>query len=266
MIEINDTLHENALVTESRRISDAAELYELLLECPDIAGYALPGQIVHVLCGEGTTLRRPISICETIDGKYLRLRYEVRGKGTKWMSERKSGEKISLLGALGHGFTFHEGKRALLVGGGIGIYPLLSIGKKYGASAKALFGFRNASLVNSIELFTGNGIDVSVITDDGSSGREGFVTELLCEELQKKSADIVYVCGPRGMMTAAAKLCEVFGTDCEVSMEERMGCGVGACLACVCATMFRENGKNVEKNKRVCVDGPVFDAKEIIWK
>ena len=86
-----------------RKISDSAELYELVLECPDIAGKVLPGQIVHVACGEGTTLRRPISVCEAIDSEKIRLCYGVRGKGTKWMSERKTGERISLLGPLGHG-------------------------------------------------------------------------------------------------------------------------------------------------------------------
>ena len=259
-------LKDNALVYESRKISDSAELYELVLECPDIAGKVLPGQIVHVACGEGTTLRRPISVCEAIDSEKIRLCYEVRGKGTKWMSERKTGERISLLGPLGHGFTYHEGKRALLVGGGIGIYPLLSIGKKYGKDAKALFGFRNVSLINSTELFESHDIPVSVITDDGSNGRKGFVTELVREELEKKQTDIIYVCGPKGMMAVVVGIAAEYGVDCEVSMEERMGCGVGACLACVCKTMFVENNEATEKYKRVCVDGPGFDAKEIIWK
>ena len=257
-------LINDAVVVSNDRIIEGAMLFDMLLDCPRVAGSVEPGQIVHVMCGEGTTLRRPISVCESVDGRFLRLCYEVRGKGTKWMSERIPGDKISLLGALGHGFTYYPGKKALLVGGGIGIYPLLSIGKRYGEDAKALFGFRNVGLVNSTGLFERYGIQGKIITDDGSSGRKGFVTELLAEEI--KDAEIVYVCGPKGMMGACAKLCAEAGVECEVSMEERMGCGVGACLACVCKTMFVGNDGVVgEKYKRVCVDGPVFNAKEVIF-
>jgi len=256
-------------IIENRRITEAAKLYDMLIECPEIAHSAKPGQIVHVDCGEGTTLRRPISICEC-DGDCLRLGYEVRGKGTDWMASRKPGDAISLLGALGNGFTVEEGKSALLVGGGIGIYPLLSAGKACiaaGGKAEAAFGFRNVSLINSLELFESRGVKTNVITDDGSNGRKGFVTEIVKEKLAAGGIDVVYVCGPRGMMAAVAALCEEAGVRCEVSMEERMGCGVGACLACVCKTMFVDNAGVVgEQYKRVCVDGPVFDSKEIIWK
>ena len=259
-------LINEAVVVSNDRISEGTQLFDLVLDCPEVASKVEPGQIVHVLCGEGTTLRRPISICESFEGKFVRLCYEVRGKGTKWMSERVAGDKVSLLGALGHGFTYFPGKKALLVGGGIGIYPLLSIGKKYGEDAKALFGFRNVGLVNSTGLFEKYGISGRVITDDGSSGRKGFVTELLSEELKNGGVGIVYVCGPKVMMGACARICAEYGVDCEVSMEERMGCGVGACLACVCKTMFVGNdGVKGEKYKRVCVDGPVFNAKEVIF-
>jgi len=262
-------LKDNGTVLTNDKLNETAELYDMLIEAPEVAKWAMPGQIVHVLCGEGTTLRRPISICETV-GDCVRLCYEVRGKGTDWMAKRKPGDKISILGALGHGFSHKKGERALLVGGGIGIYPLLSIGKKVkadGDTVNAAFGFRNIGLVNYVDEFKMNGIDVSVITDDGSNGRKGFVTELVKEALDAKNIDVVYVCGPRGMMAAVAALCEAAGVRCEVSMEERMGCGVGACLACVCKTMFKDNeGVTGEKYKRVCMDGPVFDSKEIIWK
>lgn len=258
-------LKDNGKIIENKKIIEGAELYNMLIEAPSVAKWAMPGQIVHVLCGEGTTLRRPISVCETV-GNCIRLCYEVRGKGTDYMAKRRAGEYISILGALGHGFTYKKDERALLVGGGIGIYPLVSIGKKC-TFAKALLGFRTASLINSLELFENNGIETSVITDDGTSGRKGFVTELLRDELSKGETDVVYVCGPRGMMAAVAAICEEAGVRCEVSMEERMGCGVGACLACVCKTMFKDNeGVDSEKYKRVCMDGPVFNSKEIIWK
>ncbi|MBE6611895.1 MAG: dihydroorotate dehydrogenase electron transfer subunit [Ruminococcaceae bacterium] len=251
-------------IIENRRIIETAKLYDMTIECPEIARIATPGQIVHVACGEGTTLRRPISICEC-DGDMVRICYEVRGKGTDFMASRRAGDDIDLLGPLGNGFTVKEGEKALLVGGGIGIYPLLSVGKAC-ASAEAAFGFRNVSLINSLELFENRGIRTSVITDDGSSGRKGFVTELVKEKLAAGGIDVVYVCGPKGMMAAVAGICMEAGVRCEVSMEERMGCGVGACLACVCKTMFVDNqGVTGEKYKRVCMDGPVFDAKEIIW-
>jgi len=263
--------HENAVIASdcevisNQKLIADAELYNMLVKCPEIASKALPGQIVHVQCGEGTTLRRPISICETVDGIYVRLCYDVRGKGTKWMAQRRTGDVINLLGALGHGFSDVSDKKVLLVGGGIGMYPLLSVGKT-AKQAKALFGFRNVERINALEMFTDKGIDVAVITDDGSNGRCGFVTELLKEELEKGGWDIVCVCGPKPMMANVAKLCAEFSVMCEVSMEERMGCGVGACLACVCKTMFVDNaGVTGEKYKRVCVDGPVFDAKEILW-
>lgn len=258
-------LKNNGKIISNIKICDGAELYKMTIEAPEIAKTAKCGQIVHIDCCEGTTLRRPISICET-DGDNVILCYEVRGKGTDWMSRRTAGEFVSLLGPLGNGFTYKAGERAILVGGGIGIYPLLSIGKKCD-NARALFGFRNTSLINSLDMFEERGIKTAVITNDGSNGRKGFVTELLKEVLDKKEADVVYVCGPRGMMAAVAKLCEAAGVRCEVSMEERMGCGVGACLACVCKTMFVDNeGVAGEKYKRVCVDGPVFDSKEIIWE
>ncbi len=258
------TLKDNGTVIANDLLKEGTKLWDLLIECPEIARAAKPGQIVHILCGEGTTLRRPISICETV-GDCVRLCYEVRGKGTDWMATRRPGDKVSLLGPLGNGFTVREGK-TLLVGGGIGIYPLLSVGKASG-EAKALFGFRNVGLVNAIDKFEENEIPVSLITDDGSSGRKGLVTELVREELEAGGVACVCVCGPKPMMAAVAGLCEESGVECQVSMEERMGCGVGACLACVCKTMFRDNeGVVGEKYKRVCVDGPVFDAKEIIWK
>ena len=248
-------------ILQNEKIADG--IFKMVCRFP---GEKLPGQFFMVRGWQGyPLLSRPISVCDA-DAGTVTFVYEVRGKGTKWMSERSAGEKVSLLGAFGHGFTYLPGKKALLVGGGIGIYPLLSIGKCYGEDAKALFGFRNVGLVNSTGLFEKYGIPGSIITDDGSSGRKGFVTELLAEELESGDADIVYVCGPRGMMAAAAKVCEEHGVECEVSMEERMGCGVGACLACVCKTMFVGNDGAVgEKYKRVCVDGPVFNSKEVIF-
>ncbi len=259
-------LTKGKIIQNKKMLADA-EIFDMRVLAPDIAGAASPGQIVHVRCGDAQTLRRPISICE-IDGDTVRLCYEVRGKGTAFMSSLRPGMSVDLLGPKGNGFRIPQGGRILLLGGGIGIYPLLSAGKaaqRSGGQVKALLGFRTASLIHLTDDFQSNGISVEVSTDDGSFGRAGRVTELLQDELANKKWDTVLVCGPRPMMAVAAALAETFQVHCQVSMEERMGCGVGACLSCVCKTLFYENDETTERYKRVCVDGPVFDAKEIIW-
>lgn len=254
-------------IIQNQRLLSDAEIFDIRILAPEIARTASPGQIVHVRCGEAQTLRRPISICDT-EGDIIRLCYEVRGKGTAYMASLTPGMTADVLGPSGNGFRIADSSRILLVGGGIGIYPLLSAAKavqRSGGHAKALLGFRTAALVHLTEDFLKNGISVEVSTDDGSYGKAGRVTELLKSELENSTWDAVLVCGPRPMMAAAAALAGLFKTPCQVSMEERMGCGVGACLSCVCKTLFYENQEVTERYKRVCVDGPVFDAKEIIW-
>jgi len=252
----------NAEITENNLILENTTLFKMVLYAPKIAKFARPGQLVHIKCGESLTLRRPFSIAGS-DSETLRVCYDVRGKGTKWMAEQKSGTKISVLGPLGNGYTVYENKKALLVGGGTGIYSLLSLAAKYKENAVVTMGFRNAGLINTVADFETFGSRVSVITDDGSSGRKGFVTELVREELERGGYDVVYLCGPTPMMANAVKIVNEFDIDCEASMEERMGCGVGACNACVCKTMLA--GENFAY-KRVCIDGPVFNAKEIMWQ
>ncbi len=240
--------------------SQRGGLYDMSIECPEIAHSALPGQFVYIKCGEALTLRRPISIFNAADG-IVRICYEVRGKGTDWLSALKSGDEVDIMGPIGHGYTFYEGKRALLCGGGIGIYPLLMIGAKYGADATAALGFRCAEAVNSIGVFESAGIDVKIATDDGSAGHHGFAVDIVRAELEGGGYDVLYCCGPKVMMRAAAELAREAGVICEVSMEERMGCGIGACEACVCEVKAADGSGY----KRVCVDGPVFSAEEIVW-
>lgn len=244
-------------ILSNERILPNVSLYEMRLKS-EVS--ALPGQFIMLRCGEDTTLRRPISVAAS-DGETLTVCYDVRGRGTKWLSERKAGENADFLAPVGRGFTLMSGKRALLVGGGIGIYPLLPLAGFYGEASLALFGFRNAGAVNYTDKFAGLGCAVKTITDD-----RGFVTELLRGELEAGGFDIIYACGPRPMMKATVAMALEFGVECEVSMEERMACGVGACHGCVCETVLRENGVPSGKAyKRVCVDGPVFDARDICW-
>lgn len=253
---------EKGKILSNRALTEGGSLYKMEIFAPEIADGARPGQFVQVDCGKDTSLRRPISI-SNFDGERLTLCYDVRGKGTLAMAEMKAGEKIDLLGPIGHGFDIPQDGSVLLVGGGIGIYPLIKPAALLGGRAKALLGFRTASLVNEIDAFTAQGAEALVCTDDGSYGLHGFVTSLLEEELKGSSDVSVLICGPTPMMKAAAAVCEKYGASAQVSLEERMGCGLGACLACVCRIKLREG--DGERMARVCVDGPVFDARDVIW-
>lgn len=255
-----DNFMSNAEIVENSIILENTGLRNMILYAPDIAKRVRPGQLAHIKCGDAVVLRRPFSIAGT-DSETLRICYDIRGKGTKWMADQTVGTKVSVLGPLGNGYSIYENKKVLLVGGGTGIYSLLSLSAKYGVNSVATLGFRNAELVNMVSDFEKFGSRISIITDDGSSGRKGFVTDLVREELEKGNVDLIYTCGPTVMMANVAKIANEFGIECQVSMEERMGCGIGACQACVCKTVA-ENGTDY---KRVCVDGPVFNAKEIVW-
>ena len=249
-------------VISNAPIINGATLYDLRVYAPDAARDVRPGQFAHIYCGKGTTLRRPISIAGFSDG-VLRFCYDVRGKGTEYLSGLKKGDKLDIMAPLGRGFSPLENGRALLVGGGIGIYPLLPLAEFYGRRARALLGFRNAGIINLTDEFSAFGTEVSVITDDGSSGRRGFVTGLVKEALDGGQWDIVHVCGPKMMMKSVCECVAGYGVPVEVSMEERMACGVGACMGCVC----KIKDKNGEPTyKRVCKDGPVFDGSEVIWE
>ena len=231
----------------------AQGLYAMLL---DAQLAVQPGQFIHVKCGE-LTLRRPISVA-SVSAEGLRICYEVRGEGTAWLAGLKAGDKLDIMGAIGNGFDVSDlGRRVLLVGGGIGIYPLYMPAQAYGANAYAALGFRDKSAVNFEREFRDTGCDLRISTDDGSYGHSGLVTELAREILENSKIDIVMACGPRAMMRAVYELAAARGVRCQVSLEERMACGVGACLVCVC----KVNGQN----RRVCVDGPVFEGSEVDW-
>ena len=221
-----------------------------------------PGQFVHIKCGEGLLLRRPISVCscqEDEPSDLLRIVFEARGEGTQWLAEREVGEELDVLGLAGNGFTVKPEGRYLLVGGGIGVPPMLGCAQYTGGKSIAILGFRSAGKVMMEEEFKAECAAVQVATDDGSYGSYGFVDALIRAELEKDSGyDGVLACGPKPMLRSIAKVAEEFGVPCQVSMEERMGCGVGACLVCAC-------DMNDGTRKHVCKDGPVFDSKEVDW-
>ena len=241
----------------------ARDVFDYVVACPDIASQSHAGQFVHIRVA-GHTLRRPISICEVNREKgTLRLVFEVRGSGTEAMSMLSVGDLMDVMGPLGNGFTLlSPDSRAIVVGGGIGTPPMLETAKHYAENCTAILGFRDAAHVILDEDFDACGCDVRLATDDGSKGHHGFVTDLLRQRLEEGGADIIYACGRKGMLQAVAAIAEEFGVRCEVSLEERMACGIGACLGCATPIRTADGGMTY---KHVCKDGPVFDAKEVIF-
>ena len=236
-------------------------IYSMWLEAPAIASSAVPGQFVSLYSRDSSRLLpRPISLCE-IDGDkgLLRLVYRVAGKGTEEFSELKSGDKVSVMGPLGNGFPLDqaEGKKVFLIGGGIGIPPMLETARRLKADKQILLGYRDERFLQ--EEFEQVG-DVFAATEDGSYGTHGNVMDAIHE--QGLTADVIFACGPTPMLRAVKKYAADHGIPCWISMEERMACGIGACLACVCQSRDVDAHSNVH-NKRICKDGPVFEASEV---
>lgn len=230
--------------------------YSLLLAAPQIASAARAGQLAHVSC-PGFLLRRPFGICDADkEAGTIRICFEVRGDGTEALAAVKVGDTLSVNGAVGYGFEKISGRRVLFVGGGIGIFPLL-YAARFASEATAALCFRDKSRAVLTRDFAAVCKEIFLATDDGSLGYHGYAAGLVRELLDTHEYDCVCVCGPKIMMKTVSEVALEKGLECYVSLEERMGCGVGACLACVCQTMLGQ--------KRVCIDGPVFDAKEVRW-
>lgn len=251
-------------IVKSERLN--IDTFLLTIEAESIAKKSKPGQIVTIKCGDGTDafLRRPISICSVDREKgTINIVIQIRGKGTKILSYLKEGDEIDILGPLGQGFTMNpKHKKIIVVGGGIGIFPLLQLLKEHPAeSKKAILGFRNKSLVILEDEFKENCNELLIATDDGSYGEKGFVTDILKREVEKEHPDLVFFCGPIVMMKAGVNLLKQYDIPCEVSMEQRMGCGIGACLVCVCKTKKGDDWNYTQ----VCKSGPVFSGDEVIF-
>lgn len=248
------------VITEKQAI--ARETYSFTISCPEVAAAAQPGQFVHIRV-KGFTLRRPISICG-IDKEAgtLRIVFEIRGEGTSAIAGLNKGDLIDMLAPLGHGFTVSDSfKRVILIGGGIGTPPMLPLAKHYGDKATAISGFRSASAVILQEDFRRTGAQTILCTDDGTLGIHGFVTQPFSELVKSGTIDAVYACGPMPMLKGIAEICKENGIFCEISLEERMACGIGACLGCACRTVRNDE----EYFAHVCKDGPVFNAEEVLW-
>lgn len=231
-------------------------IYSMWIETP-IATEAIPGQFISVYpMNASKLLPRPISICDIADNK-LRIVYRIAGEGTKEMSSYKAGDTISILGPLGNGFPI-ESKDAILIGGGIGIPPMLALAKSLNCKMSAVLGYRDKDtfLAEEFKPYA----DVVIATDDGSLGTHGTVIDAIGENAVEGT--VIYACGPKPMLRAVKKYASEHHIKAWISMEERMACGVGACLGCVCKSTDIDSHSLV-KNKRVCKDGPVFDATEV---
>jgi len=240
----------------------ARNIYSFTISCPEVVQIAVPGQFVHIRIGS-FTLRRPISICgiDPVRGT-LRIVFEIRGEGTSEIANLNKGDVIDMLAPLGHGFTVNpDFKKVILIGGGIGTPPMLPLAKAYGEKAVAISGFRNASAVILQEDFAAAGAETILCTDDGSAGIHGFVTQPLEELVKNGGVDAVFACGPTPMLKRITEICKENSVYCEISLEERMACGIGACLGCACKTKRNDE----EYFAHVCKDGPVFKAEEVLW-
>ena len=249
-------------ISETEQLTAAA--WSMTVECPDAAAKAVPGQFVHILPEGNFTLRRPISICGLDREKgTLRIVFEVRGKGTDALAKLRAGDTVNMLAPLGHGFTLLPAdSRVILIGGGIGTPPMLPLAQYYGKNAVVITGFRNRDAVILQEDFAGAGAKTVLCTDDGSAGRYGLVTLPLEEEIEAEKPAAICACGPMKMLEAVAAVAKAYEIPCEVSLEERMGCGIGACLVCACRTTDRDGS---EQYLHVCKNGPVFRAEEVVW-
>ncbi|MGE5308003.1 MAG: dihydroorotate dehydrogenase electron transfer subunit [Deltaproteobacteria bacterium] len=236
--------------------------YALSFTHKGIAHNARPGQFVMVRVSDlcAPLLRRPFGV-HKVQGDTVEVLYELKGKGTRLLSSKRPGETLGVIGPLGTGFELAsaKGRRPVLVAGGMGVAPLLFLARELkGASRRrplVLIGARSAAQVPCVSDFRAAGCVVKTATDDGSKGFRGFVTELLEKEIS--SNDVIFACGPRPMLRETCTVAARHSTPAQVSLEEHMSCGFGACLGCAVDT--------VAGYKRVCKEGPVFNAGEIIW-
>ena len=235
----------------------------VVLEAPLTAASVSPGQFVHLRIARGADfiLRRPFSV-HRAPGDRIEILYQVLGRGTRALAELERGAEMDLIGPLGTGWSIPAGAdHALIVAGGLGAAPMGMLVESLaarGVAATVALGAPNAERLLARGLFEEHARRVEIATDDGSVGVHGFVTGLVEGLIADDTPDVVYACGPEAMQRVVAAQAAVAGVPCQVSLERLMACGVGACLSCVVST--------TEGLKRACVDGPIFDAGEVLWE
>jgi dihydroorotate dehydrogenase electron transfer subunit len=260
-IDLPTEVISNELVAENH--------YLLRCSCPEIAASALPGQFIHVLIpqGSGLLLRRPFTIY-TVEGDQITMLYQLIGEGTTVLSRLKWGNSIRVLGPLGNTFEISPVPNpAIIVGGGAGIASLMLLAaalRDGDVHTLGLVGSMNQARLLNVEDLKSIGVETHIATDDGSVGHHGFVTELLTHILETHELPnpIIYACGPDGMLRAVTKVGLDYHIPTQLAMENRMGCALGVCLGCVCKVQMPDGGFEYQ---RVCTEGPVFNAEDIIW-
>lgn len=240
--------------------------YLLEFDAPEISVQVQPGQFVHVRVPGLTEalLRRPFSVFKAAGGA-VSVMYKVVGRGTFAMSQLRPGTELSVIGPLGHGFSVPgaEGPRPLLVAGGYGMAALYLLAERSGTRGMVFLGGKSKGDIICEAEFRALGWEVYVTTEDGSYGQKGVVTELVLSELESCGSNLkLFACGPMPMLAAVARLAERYNLPAEVSAERHMCCGVGACLTCVIPVKTSTGWEY----QRVCTEGPVFDARQIMWE
>lgn len=256
-------LEEKGKVLANRQLTERLWLVDI--EVASLGSQLEPGQFVHLQIPgmEGHILRRPFSVFYTSEGgRVITILYQVVGFGSKRLSALEPGTQVSLMGPIGHGWHAPAGvEHALLVAGGVGGAPLFLHAKELveqGVDVEVVLGAQNADALVVEPRYTELlGHEPLIATDDGSRGHAGFCTDLVSKRIAEKSFDYVACCGPEPMMRIVSGITLEAGVPTFVSLEKRMACGIGACLSCIVETK--------QGRKRSCVDGPIFDASEVIW-
>lgn len=249
----------SCLIVSNEQLS--TDVFEMIIKCPSIVDEAKAGQFVNLYCRhQGRLLPRPISICEMdLDKGNLHLVYAKLGQGTEEFTGYKSGESIEVMGPFGNGFdTSYKGDDVILVGGGVGTPPMVALAKSLSGKKVIVVGFRTEPYL--VERLAKYG-EVHVTTDDGSVGYKGHVVALMEE---KDLVGRIYACGPTPMLKGLQTYAKEKGLTASLSLEERMGCGFGGCVGCV--TKIKADTEAGYQYKKVCKDGPVFDAQEVLFE
>ncbi len=242
------------------------DIVSMWIQADDIAKKAVPGQFVSIYCdSKSELLPRPISICDTdLEKGLLRIVFRVVGKGTTEFAAKDKGDKLDIIGPLGNGYTdavkssdISADTNVIIIGGGIGIPPMLKLSKELNCNKNIVLGYRDFLYMNDEFESYGN---VCISTENGSVGTKGNVIDAIKENGIK--ADVIFACGPIPMLRGLKQYAEENGMTAWISLEEKMACGIGACLACVCNSSEVDSHSMV-KNKRICKDGPIFNAKEV---
>lgn len=253
----------NGYVLENERIAE--KIYKLKIKSDDLSNIdIIPGQFIHLKISDMVLLRRPFSVYDFDKNECtLTVVYQLKGQGTDIMKGYKEGQILDLIAPLGSGFNIDkETENVFVVGGGIGIAPMHYLINRWNDKHFTSFlGYKNKNLVYD-DLYFQNKTDKAIIaTEDGSYGVKGFVTDPLIKELEINKPDLIIACGPIPLLKRIAEIADKFSVKCQISLEARMGCGIGNCMVC----NFKIKSGDGWSYKRVCADGPVFDSQEVIF-